>query len=234
MKAVLALLIAGKLGKLLLTGGTMLLSLFTYAIVYGWWYAVGFVALLFTHEMGHFLAARQRGLNVGAPTFIPFVGAWIALKDQPLDAETEAYIGIAGPMLGSAAAFVCYLLARDSGSGLLFALSYAGFILNLFNLIPITPLDGGRIVSVISPRIWLLGIPMLGGLFIWRQSPLLLLIAIVAIPQAWSVLRNKSAMESEYYRVAANVRIQYAFQYLALTAVLSIMALEVHETLGIK
>lgn len=234
MKALLALLIAGKLGKFLLTGGSMLLSIFTYAIVYGWWYAVGFVALLFMHEMGHFLAARQCGLDVGAPTFIPFVGAWIQLRDQPLDAETEAFVGIAGPMLGSAAAFVCYLIARDSGSGLLYALSYAGFVLNLFNLIPITPLDGGRIVSVISPRIWLLGIPMLIGAFIWNQSPLLLVIAIVAIPQAWKVLQNRDVMESAYYRVAANIRYQYAFQYLALATLLSVMAFEVHETLRLK
>ncbi|MDP1984157.1 MAG: site-2 protease family protein [Sulfuritalea sp.] len=230
----MALLIAGKLGKFLLTGGTMLLSIFTYAIVYGWWYAVGFVGLLFTHEMGHFLAARQRGLNVGAPMFIPFVGAWIALKDQPLDAETEAYIGIAGPMLGSAAAFVCYLLARDSGSSLLLALAYAGFVLNLFNLIPITPLDGGRIVSVVSPRIWLLGIPMLAGLFFWIQSPLLLLIAIVAIPQAWSALRDRNVMESAYYRAPAKVRFQYAFQYLVLAVILSVMAFEIHETLAMR
>ncbi|MDR2452552.1 MAG: site-2 protease family protein [Candidatus Accumulibacter sp.] len=234
MKTLLVLLTAGKLGKFLLTGGSMLLSVFTYALVFGWRYAAGFVGLLFVHEMGHFLAARQRGLKVGAPTFIPFVGAWIQLKEQPLDAETEAFIGIAGPMLGSAAAFVCYLLALDSGNSMLFALSYAGFIINLFNLVPITPLDGGRIVSVISPRIWLLGIPMLILLFLWSRSPLLLLICIVAIPQAWRMLRDRNAIESAYYRAPANVRYQYAFQYLALAALLSVMAFEVHETLSLK
>ena len=133
MKALAALLLAGKLGKLLTSGGTMLLSVFAYAFVFGWWYAVGFVVLLFIHEMGHFLAAKKRGLQVGLPTFIPFVGAWIQLKQQPMDAETEAFVGIAGPMLGSAAAFVCYMLARETGSGLLMALAYAGFFLNLFN-----------------------------------------------------------------------------------------------------
>lgn len=229
MKAVVALLAAGKLGKVALTGGTMLLSVFTYALVYGWRYAAGFVALLFVHEMGHFVAARQRGLDVGAPTFVPFVGAWIQLKEQPIDAETEAYVGIAGPMLGSAAAFVCYLLARESGSGLLLALAYAGFVINLFNLIPVTPLDGGRIVSVISPRIWLLGIPMLVGVFLWNHSPLLLLIAAVAIPQAWKALQDRDAMASAYYRAAAKVRHQYAFQYLALVALLAVMAFEVHQ-----
>ena len=138
MKVILALLLAGKLSKFLVTGGTMLLSIFTYALVFGWQYAVGLVGLLFFHEMGHYLAARQRGLNVGVPCFIPFVGAWIELKEQPMDAETEAYVGIAGPMLGSAAAFVCYLLARETNSPMLLALAYAGFMLNLFNLIPLS------------------------------------------------------------------------------------------------
>ena len=99
VKLLLLLLSAGKLGKLLTTGGTMLLSVAAYALVFGWRYAAGFVALIFVHEMGHWLAARQRGLKVGAPTFIPFVGAWIELKDQPHDAETEAWIGFAGPLL---------------------------------------------------------------------------------------------------------------------------------------
>ncbi|MBI4988460.1 MAG: site-2 protease family protein [Rhodocyclales bacterium] len=232
MKALAALLLAGKLGKFLTTGGTMLLSIFAYAFVYGWWYAVGFVVLLFLHEMGHFLAARQRGLNVGAPTFIPFVGAWIELKEQPMNAETEAFVGIAGPILGSAAAFVCYLLARELGSNLLLALAYAGFMLNLFNLIPLSPLDGGRIVSVISPRIWFLGIPLLVGLFFWRPSPLLILIAIVAIPQVWAVFKNRNVQDSAYYRAPLAVRLQYGMQYLLLAGFLAIMAFDIHERLG--
>lgn len=232
MKALAALLLAGKLGKFLTTGGTMLISIFAYAFVYGWWYAVGFVALLFIHEMGHFLAARQRGLNVGAPTFIPFVGAWIELKEQPMNAETEAFVGIAGPILGSAAAFVCYLLAREQGSNLLLALAYAGFMLNLFNLIPLSPLDGGRIVSVISPRIWFLGIPLLVGLFFWRPSPLLILIAIVAIPQVWAVFRNRTVQNAAYYQAPLAVRLQYGMQYLLLASFLAVMAFDIHERLG--
>ena len=182
MKALLALLAAGKFGKLLFSGGSMILSVFVYAITFGWRYAVGLVALIFAHEMGHYLAAKKRRLNVGLPTFIPFVGAWIELKEQPMDSETEAFVGIAGPMLGSAAALLCYLVALESGSRLLLALSYSGFMLNLFNLIPLSPLDGGRIVSVISPKIWLIGIPVLVGLFFWKPSPLLVLIAVLALP----------------------------------------------------
>jgi Zn-dependent protease len=232
VKLLLSLLAAGKLGKVLLSGGSMLLSLVTYAFLFGWRYAAGFVALIFAHEMGHFLAARQRGLEVGLPTFIPFVGAWIQLKEQPMDAETEAYVGIAGPMLGSAAAFVCYLVAQNEGSKLLMALAYAGFVLNLFNLIPLSPLDGGRIVSVISPRIWLVGVPILVAVFFWSPSPLLVIIAILAAPQVWAALTSRGAAAgAAYYRASASVRFSYGAQYLALAAFLAVMAYEVHEGL---
>lgn len=231
MKALAALLMAGKLGPLLITGGTMVISVFAYALFYGWPYAVGLVALIFVHEMGHFIAARSRKLNVGAPTFIPFVGAWIELKEQPMDAETEAFVGIAGPMLGSAGAFICYLTAVASGSQLLLALAYAGFMINLFNLIPISPLDGGRIVSVISPRIWLLGVPMLVGLFLWKPNPLLIFIAMLAFPQVWRAFKDRGIADEAYYRAPAAVRFKYAGQYLVLAAALAMMAFEVHEML---
>ncbi len=106
----------------------------------------------------------MRGLDVGAPTFIPFVGAWIELKTMPHDAETEAYIGVAGPLAGTAGAVLCYLIARSYDSDLMLALSYAGFFINLFNLIPLSPFDGGRITAVLSPRVWLLGVPILVAL----------------------------------------------------------------------
>src|SRR5919206_1532798 len=114
MIKLLLLMMSGlKLGKLLTTGGTMLLSVVVYAFVWGWRYAVGFVALMFVHEMGHYIAARQRGLAVGVPTFIPFVGAWIELKEMPHDAETEAFVGMAGPLVGTLGALACYWYARN-------------------------------------------------------------------------------------------------------------------------
>ena len=88
IKALLLLLSAGKLSKVLLSAGSMLLSLLVYAQLFGWRYAAGFMLLLLIHEMGHFAAAKQRGLPVGLPTFIPFVGAWIDLKQQPMNVET--------------------------------------------------------------------------------------------------------------------------------------------------
>ncbi|HZP85582.1 MAG TPA: site-2 protease family protein [Burkholderiales bacterium] len=233
IKALLLLLQAGKLGKVLLTSGTMLLSVLTYSLVYGWRYAVGLVGLIFCHEMGHYLAAKQRGLDVGAPTFIPFVGAWIQLKDMPHDVETEAYIGIAGPVIGSAAALVCYFAGLAQSSNLLLALAFAGFFINLFNLIPLSPLDGGRITAIVSPRLWLIGAPILVALFLWRPSPLLVLIALLAAPQLFRALSKKEPDEAEkrYYDVPMRTRVEYGAWYLGLAALLAVLAYEVHMKL---
>jgi Zn-dependent protease len=234
IKLLLTLLAAGKLGKILLTGGSMLLSVIAYSFVFGWWYALGFVLLIFVHEMGHFIAARQKGLDVGAPTFIPFVGAWINLKQLPHDAEVEAYIGLAGPVMGTVGALVCYFLARNYESSLLLALSYAGLFLNLFNLIPLSPFDGGRITAVLSPRIWLVGAPVLVGIFLWRPSPVLILMGILSIPQvlkAWHY--DASAPENQaYYGVSREAKLTYGGAYLALLIFLAIMTHDVHEMLG--
>lgn len=235
MGKLLLLLLSGvKLGKLFTTGGTMLLSVLAYSWIYGWRYAVGFVLLLFVHEMGHYLAAKQRGLNVGAPTFIPFVGAWIELKDMPHDAETEAWVGLGGPLLGSIGALACYFAARETGSNLLLAIAYSGFFLNLFNLIPLSPLDGGRITAVLSPRIWLLGVPILGAMFWWRPSPMLILLGILAAPQVMKAIRFRADSEEAqtYYAVSSAVRMEYAFYYLGLVLFLAVMAHDVHEMLG--
>ena len=171
MKLLALLFGALKLGKLLPAVLSMLLSIGVYALVFGWAYAVGFVVLLLVHEMGHFVAARRRGLNVGAPTFIPFVGAWIELKDMPHDAETEAYVGVAGPLAGTVGALACFYLARSTGGSLLLALAYSGFMLNFFNLKPLLPFDGGRITAAISPRLWLLGAPLLVATLLLEPEP---------------------------------------------------------------
>lgn len=231
MKLLLLLFKGAKFGKIFLTGGTMLLSVITYAFIFGWAYAVGFVLLMLCHEMGHYLAARQRGLNVGAPTFIPFVGAWIELKDLPHDAETEAYIGIAGPLAGTLAAIVCYFIARSQSSNLLLAISYSGFFLNLFNLIPLPPFDGGRVTAAISRKIWLIGAPVLIGIFLWRPSPLLIMMAILSAPHVWRALKGGEE-PNEYYEVAPAKRMEYGLLYIGLAAYLAIMSHDVHEMLS--
>jgi len=235
VKALLLLLLSGaKLGKIAVTGGSMLLSLAVYAALWGWRFAAGFIALLFVHEMGHVIAAQQRGLKVSAPTFVPFVGAWITMKQQPVDAETEAYVAMGGPFLGTVGALAIYLWGRSEDSNLLLAISYSGLFLNLFNLLPVSPLDGGRITAVISPRIWLLGAPMMFALMLYRPSPVLLMIGIISIPQlikAWNY--DPSAPENfAYYAVPLKTKFEYGGLYLALAALLGMMTFDVHEMLS--
>ena len=233
IKLLLLLLSGAKLGKIFASGGTMLLSVVLYAFVFGWRYAVGFVALLFVHEMGHFIAARQRGLAVGLPTFIPFIGAWVELKSLPHDAETEAYVGLGGPLLGTVGALVVFVMARSWELPWLLAVSYSGFFLNLFNLIPLSPFDGGRITAVLSPRIWLFGVPILGALFLYQPSPMLLLIALIAAPQVWKAIKyRKDSPEAQtYYAVPTAKKWEYGLIYLALAGFLAVMTFEVHEML---
>ena len=234
MVKLLLLLVGGlKFGKIALTGGTMLLSLATYALIFGWGYAAGFVLLLLVHEMGHYIAARRRGLNVGAPTFIPFIGAWIELKEQPMDVETEAYVAFAGPFIGTLGAFAVYFWARETDSRLLLAVAYSGFFLNLINLLPVSPLDGGRITAILSPRIWLLGAPIMLGLLLYRPSPVLLLVALIAAPQVLKAWRHdpNSPEAQAYYNAKLATRIEYGAMYLGLTALLAIMTYAVHGML---
>jgi Zn-dependent protease len=161
------------------------------------------------------------------------VGAWINLREQPHNSETEAYIAYAGPFVGTLAAFAAYFWARQNGSDLWLAVAYSGFMINLFNLIPVSPLDGGRITQVLSPRIWFLGAPMLVALFFYIPSPMLILIGILAIPSLIAAWRyNPNSPEARAYRsIPAATRIEYAVLYLGLAAVLALMVHNVHESL---
>ena len=233
LKLLSLLFAAGKLGPLLASGGTMLLSVAVYAFVFGWRYAVGFVVMLFVHEMGHYIAARQRRLPVGLPTFIPFLGAWVELKQMPHDAETEAFVGLGGPLLGTVGAIAAWMLGRAYDAPWLVAVAYAGFFLNLFNLVPLSPFDGGRITAVLGPRIWLLGVPVLVGLFLWRPSPMLLLMAVLGAPQLWKAIRYRADSDEArtYYAVPAGKKWEYALIYLALAGFLAMMMAETHGVL---
>ena len=221
----------GKLGGTLLT---MLISVGVYAMVFGWRYAVGIVAMLFLHEMGHYIAALHRGIKVGLPMFVPFAFAWTRLEESPHDAETEAYIGLAGPMLGTVAAIGAYFLARSEGSPWLLAVSYTGFLINLINLIPLPPLDGGRITTVLSPRIWLLGVPIIGVLMWFHFSVILLVIAIMAGPHVLAALRfdaDDPAHQAYFGAVTTRTRWEYGLLYVGLVAFLGYMTNEVDRQL---
>jgi Zn-dependent protease len=175
-----------KFGSLLSMLGTVVV----YSMFFGWPFAVGFVALIFIHEMGHALALRQQGIPSGAPVFIPFVGAFIAMKGRPRDAFVEAIVGIGGPLLGTLGAALCLAAGIVTGIDLLYALASVGFLLNLFNMIPISPLDGGRIAGAISRGFWFLGFGI--GFFVFMEtgSPILGLILLIGGFTAYQRWKN--------------------------------------------
>jgi len=205
---------------LLKTGGTMLLTIWLYAQTWGWWFALGFVLLIFVHECGHLLAARRLGLKVGAPVFIPFMGAFIALKEAPPNAWIEAQVGIGGPLLGTAGAALCEGLYLATGTPLFQALAFSGFFLNLFNLAPIGFLDGGRIVTALSPWLWLVGLGVVGALLFTHFNFLLLLILLMSLPRLFSLFRRRTAEEARYFEVTARQRFTMAALYFGLVAFL--------------
>jgi Zn-dependent protease len=231
MKTLLVLLSFFKpalLGEFFIALGSIVASLVAYASVYGWYSGVGLVGLILIHELGHYFAAKQKNLPVGLPIFIPFLGAGVKMKEKPVNAEIEAYLAYAGPFVGTVASFFLYYWFRYSGNGFALALAHMGFLLNLFNLLPLSPLDGGRITAVISPRLWLLGVPLLVGVWLYHPSPLLILIAIFALPQVFKAWHyDPQAPENKiYYGVKDSVKFEYAVLYLALVIVLALMVYE--------
>lgn len=198
------------------TGGTMLISIWAYAMLWGWQFAVGFVLLIFVHECGHLIAAKWCGLRVTSPAFIPFMGALITLKEAPQNAWIEAVVGIGGPLLGTIGAIGCVEIYHLTGNPLFMALAYTGFFLNLFNLAPISPLDGGRIVTALSPWLWIVGYLVLIAMIIFRFNFIVLLILLVSLPRLFSLFRRKSPEELRYFEVAPERRLMMGALYFGL------------------
>ena len=207
--------------KIFTTSASMLVSLAAYAWIWGWRFAAGFILLLLVHELGHYLEARRQGLDVGAPVFIPFLGAAILLKDNPLDAWREFQIAIAGPILGSIGAAVVWFVGERQDSDLLVALGFTGFFLNLFNLLPVVPLDGGRIAAAIHPILWFAGFIALVALVFFAPNPLLIVIAIVVGLEVWRRWQERGRLAAEgYYTVKPWQRAVATVSYFGLAALL--------------
>src|SRR5437867_10810247 len=205
---------------LLKTGGSMLVTVGLYTLALGWKFAVGFVLLMFVHECGHLIAARRFGLRASAPVFIPFMGAFILLKDAPRNAWMEAWVGIGGPLLGTLGGVACYGLFLATGQGLFAALAWMAFFLNLFNLTPVGFLDGGRIVTALSPWLWIVGFVMLSIMTVLHPNFLLILILIFSAPRIFFLFRRKSNEERRYFEVTPTQRWTMAVMYFGLAALL--------------
>ena len=198
------------------TGGSMFIYIWIYSRLYGWRFAMGFAALIFVHECGHLIAAKRLGLRVGAPVFIPFMGALIALKEAPRNAWIEAQVGIGGPLLGALGSAVCYEIGQLTGNQLFTAIAFSGFFLNLFNLAPFGFLDGGRIVTALSPWLWVVGCVIIGGLMILHFNFLLLLIFVFSLPRLFSLFRKRTDEEKRYYEVTPRQRLLMGAMYFGL------------------
>ncbi len=200
---------------------SMLVSIWAYAMFWGWPFAVGFVALLFIHEMGHVIALRMMGIKATAPMFIPFMGAYIGMKQMPKNAFSEAVMAYGGPLLGTLGAIGCAGAGFLTGNPFWFALAMSGFLLNLFNLLPISPLDGGRIIGVISPKLWLVGLIGAIGLFYLTWSPIIALVILIGSWQIYTTAKASKTEKARYYAASPTKRIAMGIAFLALLAVTS-------------
>jgi Zn-dependent protease len=218
------LLLAPKL-KVLTTSASMLVSVAAYALIWHWPFAVGFVLLLLVHEMGHVIQLRREGVEASAPMFIPFLGAVISARSLGEDAAAEARVGLAGPILGSVAALVPLALWGATGDDFWRALAYVGFFLNLFNLLPLLPLDGGRAMAALSPWVWLAGLAGLAAITVFFPNPILLLILILGGLESWRRWRARNTPEGRaYHDIPARTRVLVAVTYLGLVALLAVGA----------
>jgi Zn-dependent protease len=215
--------------KLFSTSATMLVSIAAYSLLWGWKFAIGFVLLLLVHEMGHVLQLRREGIKASAPMFIPFLGAVIWAKSMGRNALAEARVGLAGPILGSLGAAALIPVADATGNDLFTALAFTGFFLNLFNLLPVVPLDGGRAMAALSPWMWFLGFAGLIVLVFVFPNPIILLIVLFGAMESWRRWKGRNSPEAqEYYRVAPHHRLMVAAVYLTLIALLVVGMAETH------
>ncbi|MBA2545549.1 MAG: site-2 protease family protein [Solirubrobacterales bacterium] len=221
-KAKVLLLALPKL-KLFTTSASMLVSIVAYQLLFGWAFSVGFVLLLLVHEMGHVFQLRREGVEASAPMFIPFLGAVISAKSLGKDASAEARVGLAGPILGTIGTLIPLGLWLATGEDLWRALAYMGFLLNLFNLLPVLPLDGGRAMAALSPWVWFVGFAGLIVLTFFFPNPILLLVILFGGIESWRRWKARHSPESvAFHDIPTRTRVGVAVVYLGLAALLAV------------
>lgn len=219
------------------TGGSLLLNIPFYGLLmqnlplfgqpgfaHGMLLGAGFLVLILIHEFGHVLAMKHYQLSASPPIFIPFLGALINLRQQPPNAKVEAIVGIGGPALGTIGAAACFALALWLRSTDLMVLAMLGFVINLFNMIPVPPMDGGRIMAAVSPWTWILGVAMLFGGVLVGALPVFLpiLVLFMAMPRIIDTL-GRGRRRSAYYQISRAATWTIGIAYVLLTAGLIVL-----------
>jgi Zn-dependent protease len=210
---------------LLKSGGTMLLMIWIYTRIWGWQFGVGFVLLLFVHEMGHVIQLRREGVPASAPLFIPFLGAVVGMKRMPDNALAEARVGLAGPVLGTLGSAALIPVYLATGNNLFRALAFFGFFLHLFNLAPVLPLDGGRAMAAMAPWMWAVGFVGMIAAAVFFPNPIIILILLFGAMETWrrwKARRSNDPEQQRYYRVKPVHRLAVAAVYIGLIVVCAI------------
>jgi Zn-dependent protease len=196
-------------------GGSFLVTIAAYTTQFPLAVVVGFVVITLIHEVGHAVAIRAKGLRTGFLVFIPFVGGAVTLRDQPRSVYDDAQIGLAGPAAGTVASLGCLQIYKWTADPLWLLIAFLGFGLNLFNLLPIGMLDGGRISAAITKWMWVFGGGAVAYQIFRKPNPLTILIGVLAIFQVYaSILREKS--DTHFYDVTPGQRAAIAILYFGL------------------
>ena len=221
----------GILLKVALPFLSAIVSFGAYALLFGWQFAAGILLLLFVHEMGHFAVLRAKGMPASLPVFIPLLGAYVAMRRQPQSVRDEAEIAIAGPLAGALAGLVCVLLYQQTGLRIMLVLAYFDFLINLLNLLPVSPLDGGRIVAAISRWIWPIGLALLAGAFFLTHSLIIAVLVLLGLSQ--TIGRFGDAGRNAYYRMPWLQRAYITAAYFGLAGCLALGMYAVQHIIGV-
>lgn len=222
--AVIALKYGFFLLKSLKTSLSMFLMIWVYSWLFGWPFAIGLVFLILIHEMGHVVAAKMLGLPVSLPMFIPMFGAYTTLKENPQDAWTAALFATGGPLAGSICSWICLLLGLHFHADWLIAIASVSFVFNIFNMIPVPPLDGGTMCAAISTWFWFLGLLLLGMALIYFHSLFTSIIIILIVFMATIPMLRQTFFEEpteemrQYYSTHFSNRLIMAIVYLSILA----------------
>ena len=198
-----------------IAGGSFVVTIAAYATQFPVGVVTGFVVITLIHEIGHAVAIRAKGLRAGFMVFIPFVGGAVTLKDQPRSAYDDALIGLAGPFFGTLASLTVLQIYKWTADPLWLLIAWLGFVLNLFNLLPLGMLDGGRISAAITKWMWLIGGAVIVYKVLDQPNPLTIVIAVLAAFQVYaSIVREKT--DPNFYEISGVQRAAIAVLYFAL------------------
>lgn len=194
--------------KLLAPSWTFLLSLWVYVLLFGWRLAVVVMFVLLAHELGHYFAFRAYGLPVRLPAFVPLLGAFTA-GAAPENLEYDAYIALAGPLTGLGLASACYAVAANTGDRFWYACADVSAFLNLFNMLPVPPFDGGRIAGALWPPLWIAGILGFVAFAAYFHVPwfFIIIIGALALPSLLAAMRGVVDPRAATMTTAARARV---------------------------